>query len=56
MKRSIVMLSVGLVALGLSSGAWASNALDPATVAAAKTPAQHEAIAKAYEAQGGKLE
>lgn len=58
MKRSVVMLSVGLAALGLSCGAWASkaNALDPATIAAAKTPAQHEAIAKAYEAEATELE
>lgn len=58
MKRSVVMLSIALAALGLSCGAWAAkpSPLDPATVAAAKTPAQHEAIAKAYEAEAAELE
>jgi hypothetical protein len=58
MKRSVVMLSMVLAMLGLSCGAWAAkaNPLDPATIAAAKTPAQHEAIAKAYEAEAAALE
>lgn len=58
MKRSVVMLSMALATLGLSCSAWAAQAgpLDPATVAAAKTPAQHEAIAKAYEAEAAELE
>jgi len=59
MKPLIRMMSVGLAVLALSGGgAWAagSNALDPAKIEAAKTPADHEAIAKAYEAQARSLE
>lgn len=53
MKRLVMMLSAGTVALMLSSGAWASGAehVDSAQIAAAKTPADHEAIAKSYDAE-----
>lgn len=53
MKRLVMMLSAGTVALMLSSGAWASGAehVDSARIAAAKTPADHEAIAKSYDAE-----
>lgn len=58
MRRSVVMLSIGLAVAGLASGAWASTSgpLDPAKVAAAHTPAEHEAIAKAYEAEAVQIE
>lgn len=58
MKPLVRIMSAGLAALALSGGAWAagSKALDPATIQAAKTPANHEAIAKAYDAQAMKLE
>jgi hypothetical protein len=53
MKRLVMMLSAGTVALMLSSGAWASGAehVDSAQIAAAKTTADHEAIAKSYDAE-----
>ena len=53
MKPFVVMLSAGLAALALAGGAWAGDAhrLDPAWVGAAKTSADHEAIAKAYEGE-----
>ncbi len=53
MKRLVMMLSAGTVALMLSTGAWASGAehVDSAQIAAAKTPADHEAIAKSYDAE-----
>lgn len=53
MKRLVMMLSAGTVALMLSSGAWASavELVDSAQIAAAKTPADHEAIAKSYDAE-----
>lgn len=58
MKRSVIMLSVGIAALGLSSVMLPASAdvPDPATIQAAKTPADHEAIAKAYEAEAASLE
>jgi hypothetical protein len=53
MKPLVMMMSVSVAALALSVGAWAgdAHALDPAWVAAAKTPAEHEAVAKAYDAE-----
>lgn len=53
MKRLVTMLSAGVVALMLSSGAWASGSdhVDAAQIAAAKTAADHEAIAKSYDAE-----
>ena len=58
MKSLIVMLSASLAALALSGSAWAagSTALDPAKIEAAKTSADHQAIASAYEAEAAALE
>ena len=58
MKRSAVTLGTALAALGLSIAALPANAAPPtpAVLAAAKTPAEHEAIAKAYEAEAKSLE
>ena len=58
MKRFIMTSSAALAALALSFGAVSANAAVPsaAEIAAAKTPAQHEAIAKAYEAEAKSLE
>jgi hypothetical protein len=58
MKLPTKSLSAGVVALGLTFTALSANAAppDPATVAAAKTAADHEAIAKAYEEEAGSFE
>jgi hypothetical protein len=56
MKPSILMLSI--TALGLSLGTLSATAAVPtaAQIAAAKTPADHEALAKAYESEAKALE
>jgi hypothetical protein len=56
MKRSLIVTSIA--ALGLSFGALSAIAdvPDASTIAAAKTPADHEAIAKAYESEADSLE
>ena len=53
MKPLVMMMSASLAALALSGGAWAGDAhrLNPAWVGAAKSSADHEAIAKAYDAE-----
>jgi hypothetical protein len=53
-----MMLSAGIAAFGLSGGILQASAgvPDPATVAAAKTPADHEAIAKAYDEEAASLD
>jgi hypothetical protein len=57
MKRSVTILSVGIAVVGLSCGIPAVAGIpDSATIAAAKSPADHEAIAKAYEADATSLE
>jgi hypothetical protein len=58
MKLLIMTLSASLAALALSGGAWAagSTELDPARIEAAKTSADHQAIAKAYEAEAAAFE
>ena len=58
MKSIVSMLSAGLVAVALSGSAWAADTdpLDTVKIQAAKTPADHEAIAKAYEAEAARLE
>ena len=58
MKTRTALLSAAVMATGLMAGAANVRAadLDPATIAAAKTPAQHEAIAKAFEDEAAKLE
>jgi len=52
------MLSVGIAAVGVTVGAALASAAvpDPAAVAAAKTAADHEAIAKGYEDEAASLE
>jgi len=56
MKPSILMLSI--IALGLSLGTLSATAGVPtaAQISAAKTPADHEALAKAYESEAKSLE
>ncbi len=58
MSRFMAMLSAGIAALMLTGGAWAatSDTVTPAQIAAAKTPADHEAIAKAYDDEANKLD
>jgi hypothetical protein len=58
MKPFALILSMSLAALALSGGVWAAEnpALDPAKIEAAKTPADHEAIAKAYEEEAASLD
>jgi hypothetical protein len=58
MKRLITMLSAVAVALVLTSGASAATggSVTPAQIAAAKTPAEHEAIAKQYDAEAAAAE
>ena len=58
MKHLVSLLSAGVVALLLSSGAWASDEhhVDAAQIAAAKTPADHEAIAKAYDTEAAEAD
>jgi len=57
MKRSVAMLSVSIAVVGLSCGMPAlADVPDTVTISAAKTPADHEAIAKAYEAEAASLE
>ncbi len=56
MNRSILMTTIA--ALGLSLGTLSATGAvpTPAEIAAAKTPAEHEAIARAYEAEAKALE
>ena len=58
MKPLVMIMSASLAAFALSGSVWAAGdaALDPAKIEAARTPADHEAIAKAYEAQGSSFE
>lgn len=58
MKRSVTMLNVAVAVFALSGGILTASAdvPDPAKIAAAKTPADHEAIAKAYEEEAASLE
>jgi len=58
MERSVMMLGAVIVAFGLSGGFLPASAAapDPATISAAKTPADHEAIAKAYEEEAASLD
>ena len=53
MNRLSMMYGATLVAMMLSGGAVASTEqhVDAAQIAAAKTPADHEAIAKSYDAE-----
>lgn len=58
MRRCVGMARVGIAILGFFSGVVLVRAdvPDPATVAAAKTPTDHEAIAKAYEQEASSLQ
>jgi hypothetical protein len=57
MRTSVRMLSVSIAAVGLSCGIPAmADVPDSVTISAAKSPADHEAIAKAYDAEATALE
>ncbi len=58
MKSVITILSAGALALLLSGSAWAANEapVTAAQIAAAKSPAEHEAIAAAYTIEAAALE
>lgn len=57
MKRAVAMLSASITAVGVSCGIPAiADVPNPATIAAAKSPSDHEAIAKAYEDEATSLE
>ena len=58
MRPSILLLSAVVAAAGLFGmpGAIAAPPLDPAAIKTAKTPADHEAIAKAYQEEAANLE
>ena len=58
MKGVTALLGASVLALVMSSGAWAGSGADvtPAQISAAKTAADHEAIATAYEAEAVALD
>jgi len=58
MNRLVTILSAGVAAVMLSGSAWAADAamVTPAQIEAAKTPADHEAIAAAYDKEAAQLE
>lgn len=56
MKRSMTMLFGALVVIGMASGAARAALPSPATLAAAKTSADHEAIAQDYLSEARSLE
>lgn len=58
MNRLVTMLSAGVAAVMLSGSAWAAGAtvVTPAQIAAAKTPADHEAIAAEYDKEAARLD
>lgn len=58
MKLLVRIMSAGLAVLAFSGGAWAAGGtpLDLEKIESANTPADHEVIAKAYEAQALSLE
>ena len=58
MNRLVALVSAGAVALSTSGSTWAGSGpeLAPAQIAAAKTAADHEAIARAYEQEAADLE
>jgi hypothetical protein len=57
MNRFVAMMSAGAVAILLSGGvAAAESVVTPAQISAAKTPADNEAIARAYDAEAASLE
>lgn len=58
MNRFLAAVSAGTVALMLSSGAYAATTspVTAAQIEAAKTPADHEAIAAAFDQEAARLE
>lgn len=57
MNRFVTMMSAGAVAILLSGGALAAGSVvTPAQISAATTPADHEAIAAAYDKEAASLE
>jgi len=57
MNRFVAMMSAGTVAILLSGGAVAAEpAVTPAQIAGATTPADHEAMAAAYDNEATTLE
>lgn len=57
MKRFMAMISAGAVAVLLSGGVMAAEpVVTPAQIAAATTPADHEAIAAAFDKEAASLE
>ena len=58
MNRLIQVVGAGVIALAMSGGAWAASGagVTPEQITAAKTAADHEAIAKAYEGEAAGLE
>lgn len=58
MRLYTSMISAGVLALALSSivSAAGSTPVEPAQIQAAKTPADHEAVAKAYEGEAADLD
>lgn len=58
MDRLVTMLSAGIAAVMLSGSAWAANEMPVSAtqIEAAKTPADHEAIATAYDKEAARLE
>lgn len=58
MNHMVRLLSAGFAAVMLSGSAWAAGdaAVTPAQIEAAKTAADHEAIAAAYDKEAASLE
>jgi len=58
MNRLVTMLSAGVAAVMLSGSAWAAGdaMVTPAQIEAAKTSADHEAIAAAYDKEATQLD
>ncbi len=57
MNRLVAIISVGAVAILLSGGAQAADlGVTPAQIEAARTPADHEAIAAGFDQEAARLE
>jgi len=58
MKPLVMIMSASLAALALSGGAWAADStkIEPASIGAAHTAADHEALAKEYDAEAASFE
>ena len=57
MNRFTTVVSAGIIALAMSGSAWAASGagVTAAQISAAKTAADHEAIAKAYDEEAADL-